>query len=214
MTLPHAVIIAGGQGIRLGGLRKADLRLGGRRQLDRVIAALGAVRHPIMVASGPPSQFLALPTTCVGVADRDSPCAGPLAGLVAAVAQLAESGITTGLLVSVAVDTGFLPEDFIPHMIAELGDAAGAYASWGEDFYPPNAIWRLEWLQHLPRAADSAEAPASLKALQHQLGARRVDWAGTTAANPFANINTLADLLTLQRIALGQATVATYSQRR
>jgi molybdopterin-guanine dinucleotide biosynthesis protein A len=54
MTLPHVVIIAGGRGMRLGVVRKADLRLGGVRQLDRVISALGKIVSPIMVASGPP----------------------------------------------------------------------------------------------------------------------------------------------------------------
>ena len=46
MSLPHAVIIAGGEGQRLGGVRKADLRIGGVRQIDRVIEALGAVAAP------------------------------------------------------------------------------------------------------------------------------------------------------------------------
>lgn len=201
MSLPHAVIIAGGQGQRLGGIRKADLRVGGMRQLERIMAALGDVTRPILVASGPRGRRLALPADCLAVDDLESPCAGPLAGLVAAVAQLAESGITRGLLVSVAVDTVFVPPDFIARMIDGLGDAATAYAAWGEDFYPPNAVWQLGALQQLPAALSGSEAPVSLKSLQRALGARRVDWAGLQPTNPFANINTLADLLALQRLA-------------
>ena len=203
MTLPHAVIIAGGKGTRLGGVRKADLRLGRVRQLDRVISALGKVVNPILVAGGPPEHRLDLPPTCVAVPDRDSPSAGPLAGLAAAVAHLTESGITDGLLVSVAVDTAFLPTDFVSRLIDGLDDGTAAFAAWGEDFYPPNAVWRLGHLQDLPRAIDCASGPASLKSLQRRLGARRVDWTEHAGANPFANINTLADLLALQRIALG-----------
>ena len=200
MTLAHAVIIAGGQGTRLGGVRKADLRLGGLRQLDRVISALGAVSRPILVASGPGAQQLSLPSDCVSVIDRESSVAGPLAGLIAAVAHLAESGITTGLLVSVAVDTGFLPSDFVARLSEGLGEAKSAFAAWGEDFYPPNAIWRLEALQDLLDTKNNSKSPPSLKALQRQLGACRVDWADI-GSNPFANINTMADLLALQRRA-------------
>ncbi|MFN4211385.1 MAG: NTP transferase domain-containing protein, partial [Devosia sp.] len=49
MTLPHAVIIAGGRGERLGGVRKADLRLGGRRLVDRVADELGPLASPLML---------------------------------------------------------------------------------------------------------------------------------------------------------------------
>tara|TARA_R110002020_G_scaffold2136_12_gene9802 strand:- start:12344 stop:12955 length:612 start_codon:yes stop_codon:yes gene_type:complete len=201
MSLPHAVIIAGGQGTRLGGVRKADLRVGGLRQLDRVIRALDGVQRPIMIANGSKGQRLTLPGDCVLVPDRDSPGAGPLSGLIAAVARLAEAGITHGLLVSVAVDTGFLPDDFVPRLTHGLGDAMAVHAAWGDDFYPPNALWRLEALQHLPTASDSAKGPASLKALHGQLGGQRVDWAGTARRNPFASINTMTDLLALQRRA-------------
>lgn len=62
-----------------------------------------------MIASGPRGRQLTLPRDCQAVADLESPCAGPLAGLPAAVAQLAEAGVITGLLVSVAVDTFFCP---------------------------------------------------------------------------------------------------------
>jgi len=197
------VIIAGGQGTRLGGVRKADLRLGGERQLDRVVSALGPVQHPILVASGPPGLRLNLPPACIAVPDRDSPCAGPLAGLAAAVTHLAESGITDGLLVSVAVDTAFLPTDFVSRLIGGLGAGKAVFAAWHQDFYPPNAAWRLESLQDLPDAVNGASGPASLKALQRNLGAQRVDWTVGASTNPFASINTLADLLALQRRASG-----------
>ena len=153
-----------------------------------------------MVATGPSGQGTVLARNCLGVSDLESPCAGPLAGLAAAVAELTRQGKMEGLLVSVAVDTPFLPTDFVSRLIAGLGDGAVAYAAWGEDFYPPNAIWRLESLQGLPSALNQANAPASLKTLQRSLGAHRIDW-GECAVNPFANINTLDDLLALQRAA-------------
>ena len=203
MSLIHAVIIAGGEGQRLGGVRKVDLRIGGVRQLDRVVAALGAVARPILVSTGPEHRRIEVPADCAALPDLDAPHGGPLAGLAAAVDWLAGDGITQGLLVSVAVDTPFLPTDFVQRLEAALGEAPAAFAAWGDDFYPPNAIWRIEGLQHLPASVIADAAPASLKALQRQLGAVRVDWAEDDKANPFLNINTLADLLALQRIARG-----------
>jgi molybdopterin-guanine dinucleotide biosynthesis protein A len=201
MTLPHAVIIAGGEGQRLGGVRKADLRIGGVRQIDRVIGALGAVQSPILVSSGPPGRLLDLSPGFVMVPDVDAPCAGPLAGLVAAINWLTRHGIVEGLLVSVAVDTPFLPGHFVLRMGAALETAPAAFAAWGEDFYPPNAVWRIEALLTLPARIAAGDGPSSLKILQRTLEARRVDWAMDQATNPFRNVNTMADLVALQRIA-------------
>ena len=115
------------------------------------------------------------------------------------VAALEARGVSEGLLVSAAVDTPYLPQDFAAVMADELGDAPAALAAWGADFYPTNAIWRIEALADLPRRVMAGTAPGSLKALLADLGARRVDWRGRCAADPFRNVNTVADLLALSR---------------
>lgn len=200
MSLPHAVIIAGGKGERLGGVRKADLRIGGARLIDRVAAALGVVEAPLMIATGPGDVRLRPPANAVAVPDLDAPVGGPLAGLAAAVEALRLQGIGAGLLVSVAVDTPFLPADFVAVMRDGLGSAPAAYAAWGDQFYPPNAIWRIEALTALPEQVRTGKAARSLKALRQMLGAVAVDWAGRGGTDPFANVNTLADLLALARM--------------
>lgn len=197
MSVPHGVIIAGGRGERLGGVRKADLRLGGLRLVDRVAEALGPVEPPLMIAVGQEDDGRGRRDGAVAVTDLAAPAGGPLAGLAAAVSALQARGIGEGLLVSVAVDTPHLPQDFAAIMAADLGDAPAAFATWGADFYPPNAIWRLEALADLPRQVMAHTAPASLKALLAGLGAQEVDWHARHAADPFRNVNTLADLLAL-----------------
>ena len=147
----HGVIIAGGKGERLGGVRKADLRIGGRRLVDRVAEALGAVSAPLLIATGPGGAWPRLPVGAVAVPDLDAPVGGPLAGLAAAAAALRAHGIDRGLLVSVAVDTPFLPADFAAAMRDGLGYAPAAYAAYGAQFYPPNAIWRIEALSSMVR---------------------------------------------------------------
>lgn len=201
MSLPYAVIIAGGQGQRLGGVRKADLRIAGKRLMDRVTESLGPMAPPLMVATGSSGAQLRLPAGAVGIPDLDVPLGGPLAGLVAAVDALQSQGIGAGLLVSVAVDTPFLPNDFIAVLSQRLGSASVAHATWGEQFYPPNAIWRLESLADLVAEVRSGAAPHSLKALQHRLAGVAVDWAERTSTDPFANINAVADLVSLGREA-------------
>lgn len=201
MSPPHAVVIAGGRGERLGGVIKADLRIGGRRLLDRVVGALGAVQAPLLISIGPRSDWPDLPADAVALADLAATTGGPLAGLAAAVASLQARGIDKGVLVSVAVDTPFLRPDFVGHLQAGLGDAPAAFASWGKQFYPPNAIWRIEALATLPERVIGDRAPASLKALQRELGARAVAWTGHGEADPFVNLNTMGDLVALGRIA-------------
>lgn len=201
MSPPHAVIIAGGRGERLGSVRKGDLRIGGRRLVDRVADALGAVAGPLMVATGPGDSWCRLPDGAVAVPDLDAPVGGPLAGLAAAIEALRARGISAGLLVSVAVDTPFLPVDFVTILRDGLASAPVAYAACGGQFYPPNAIWRVEALAGLPARVREGAAPRSLKALQQELDARRVDWTDRGGMNPFANLNTVTDLIMLGRMA-------------
>ena len=200
MIAPHAVIIAGGEGQRLGGVRKAELRIGGVRLLDRVAVALHDVTRPILVATGhgrlPAGDY-------VGVADLTDSFGGPLAGLAAAVDWLAARGQTDGLIASVAVDTPFLPADFIAVMTEALGADAAIASRWGEELYPPNTLWRLAAIATLPARVRDGTAPKSPKALLGELGATSHDWQPATAANPFDNLNTLADLVRLQRLARG-----------
>ncbi|MDB5537034.1 MAG: hypothetical protein JWQ65_1909 [Devosia sp.] len=199
MTPPHAVIIAGGEGQRLGGVRKAELKIAGRRLIDRVASALGTIAPPLLVATGHGS--LALPANTIGVPDLNNALGGPLAGLAAAVDWLEEHGITDGLIVSSAVDTPFLPTDFVAVLTAALESHAAVYAKWGDEFYPPHALWRLSAIATLPARVRAGTAPKSLKALLGEIDALAQDWQALSAFNPFENLNTLGDLVRLGRRA-------------
>ncbi|WEK06370.1 MAG: molybdenum cofactor guanylyltransferase [Candidatus Devosia phytovorans] len=198
MSLPHGVIIAGGKGERLGSVRKAQIRIGGIRLIDRVAAALNGL-ETLLVAVGPVDDGRNTLQRAATVTDLDSPVGGPLAGLAAAVDWLTRNGITQGQLLSSAVDTPFLPSDFSIVLRHHIGDAPAAYAAWDDQFYPPNALWQLSALQDLPGRVRDDRAPPSLKALLRDLGAVEVDWQTRAAENPFVNLNTLDDLVTLGR---------------
>ncbi|WNB86933.1 NTP transferase domain-containing protein [Cellulomonas sp. ATA003] len=77
-----AVVLAGGQGRRLGGVSKPDVAVAGRTLLDRALDAVAGARHVVVV--GPPH----LGRPGVVTALEDPPFGGPLAGLHAGVVAL------------------------------------------------------------------------------------------------------------------------------
>lgn len=79
-----AVVLAGGRGSRLGGVRKPDLEVGGRRLLDTALAAAtGAVRTVVVGDVDVPD--------CILRTREDPPFGGPVAGLEAGCALLGAS---------------------------------------------------------------------------------------------------------------------------
>lgn len=71
-----AIILAGGRGSRLGGLRKPELPVAGRRLVDRALAAVAAARRVVVVGDAEVPD--GVPRT-----REDPPYGGPVAGLAA-----------------------------------------------------------------------------------------------------------------------------------
>lgn len=191
----HAVILAGGLGSRLGHVRKADLIVDGQRLIDRVAGRLGGIDGTLLVSTGNHTR-LKLPAGAIGVPDSEMQSRGPLAGIAAAASYLREMGIARDVLVSVAVDSPFLPEDYVPRLTQTPEDAA--YASFGDAFYPTNAAWPLESLWSALAIHQTNAGPKSILAA---IGARRVDWSQLVTEDPFASLNSLSDLIEMQRRA-------------
>jgi len=200
----HGLILAGGQGSRLGGVRKAELRLGGVPLIARVAARLGAgLARPLLIATGPAATAYA---QGVGIADDPAGPAGPLAGLLAGLRHLADMARNEDVLVTVAVDTPFLPVDYVARLTAALAAGApAAFAQWGPSPYPTNAAWRIGMLRRLAKAVQRADTAPGPRRLLEEAGAAAVDWSDSAARDPFANLNTLADLVALSRRDRGGA---------
>ncbi|NMA96842.1 MAG: molybdenum cofactor guanylyltransferase [Phyllobacteriaceae bacterium] len=187
----HALILAGGAGSRLGGVDKARLRIGNVALIDRVIDRLGEVSS-LLVATGPEMPH-ALPKG-IAIPDHSDKHLGPMAGVAAALRHLRPLAGPDDILASVAVDTPFLPSDFLARIVQPISDgAAASLAVWKEQFYPTNAAFRLSEVPEI--------LPDSPKALLASMGAVKIDWSVDQALNPFGNVNTLADLVAMSRRA-------------
>jgi molybdopterin-guanine dinucleotide biosynthesis protein A len=203
-----AVILAGGRGDRLGGVDKARLKVGGVRLIDRVAESLSRQAATILVASRTPgSGQSALPADAIAISDIATEFAGPLAGIAAAVAWLQASPQPPEFLLSVAVDTPFFPTDFGAVALQALSDGCdAAIACYDGQPYPTNAVWRLSAIATLPARVSTGTAPQAPKFLLEELTASHVDWFPQHKDNPFANVNTLKELLILSRRALRSQT--------
>ncbi|MBI4923156.1 MAG: NTP transferase domain-containing protein [Devosia nanyangense] len=193
-----AVILAGGRGERLGGVNKALIEIGGKRLLDRVREALAGC-EPILLSVGGAAFGVAAFPLEEQVLDLATGYGGPLAGVAAALERLADD--PPDLLLSVAVDTPFFPADFVARALPLLDTAPAVVAAYAGQTYPTNALWRFAALSALPAQLRAGAAPHSLKRLAAALGAAPLDYAGSAGEDPFANVNTPADLAALRRRA-------------
>ena len=198
------LILAGGLGTRLGGRLKAVIPIGGMRLLDRRAAGFGAC-SPILVATGSHAvELFGLSDAMIQVADATLGTAGPIAGLAAGVEWLRLHRPHTEFVISVAVDTPYFPTDFVERTLARLNaDIDVVVAAYDQQDYPTNALWRVAALDDLAVRCAADLAPRGLKGLIAEMRAARLDYGDSSTGNPFVNVNTPADLESLQRRAAG-----------
>jgi molybdopterin-guanine dinucleotide biosynthesis protein A len=189
--LTVAAIIAGGRATRLGGHPKSLLEVGGRRIIDRQLAALQAVFPRVLLVTNDPAPFAGLPVALV--ADR-SPGAGPLAGIDAALAALAPD---EEAVACVAGDMPFLT----PAALTLLRDAAAGPAVAARVAGRPEPLFARYARSCAPAlAAAIAAGRLGAAAFLAEVGASYLDEPALRAADPtlaFAfldNVNTPEDL--------------------
>lgn len=189
------VILAGGQGRRLGGADKALMIVGGKTLLARAAARLGPqVEDLVLSANGDPARFggYGLPVLA------DAEPLGPLSGILSALDRAAGLGATA--VVSVAVDTPFFPEDLVPRLIlaAETAGAGPALAESAGRVHPTFGLWPVDLRGDLRAALARGEARVLAFADRH--GAARAAFADDRA---FLNLNTPEDRLRAEALLAG-----------
>jgi molybdopterin-guanine dinucleotide biosynthesis protein A len=180
------VVLAGGQGRRMGGVDKGLIELDGRPLVAHVIERLAPQVGALLInANQNRERYEAFGAPVV--ADAVGGFAGPLAGLDAAMAHALSDYVVT-----VPCDSPFLPADLVPRLAAGLAanSAQIAVAKTFSQPHPVFALVRRDVREHLARfLAD---------------GGRKIDaWYATLAtvevafddeADAFRNINTRVEL--------------------
>lgn len=188
------VILAGGEGRRIGGNKPLRL-LGGKRLIDRAEAHARQWSSIVAVAVRDPAQVVPTKLSCIADAEGIE---GPLAGLVAAL-QFAQAAGCEGVL-TIPADMPFLPADLAGRLMAEIGRTDAAVASSGGQVHPVCGLWRLSVLDRLSDYLASGQR--SLKGLVSASGCRQVDWPNQPS-DPFFNINSADDLIRAERLLAG-----------
>lgn len=198
------VILAGGAGLRMGGVEKALVLLGGTPLAAHVAARLAPQLEPgrlILNCNGEAGRFtgLGLPLLADGLEGRP----GPLAGLLAAMRLAQDLGASW--LVSAPVDTPFLPVDLVARLTAASRSRSVVLAASAGGLCQVCGLWPVG----IAGALAGALASGQNKVLNfvEQRPWTRVDFAleskvGRTV-DPFHNINTPADLALAQEFIGG-----------
>jgi len=185
------VVLAGGQGRRMGGIDKGLVPLDGRPMVAHVLERLRPQVDEILInANQHHAEYAAFGYPVV--ADAIGGFAGPLAGLQVALAQAAHP-----LLATVPCDSPFLPADLVPRLCAALRSAEAdlAVARTFEQPHPVFALVRREVLPHL----ECFLAGGGRKIDAWYATLKTVEVAFDDEADAFRNINTAAELKAASR---------------
>lgn len=173
------LVLAGGEGRRMGGADKALLPLGDARLIDHVIARLTPQVQAVAVShnGNPASNGTVLPDDRMG----QGPMSGILAGLRWA------DGIGASHVATVATDTPFFPDDLVARLMH--ADAPVALAAGPDRLHATFGLWSVDTLAGLERLMQGEER--SIRRIAATLGVARVAFPDDAA---FFNINTPQDL--------------------
>ncbi len=180
-----AVILAGGQGRRLGGEDKGLLELNGRPLVGRLIEQLEQQSVAILInANRNASRYAAWGYPVI--ADRLDDYQGPLAGFASAM-----SAVETDFILTLPCDGPRLCEDYVDRFVAAQtrSGAPILVAHDGERLQPVHALVRVDLLPDLQDFLASGERKIDRWYARHDFG--KIDFSDRSTM--FRNINTPAD---------------------
>lgn len=194
MTIAHeditAVILAGGQGRRMGGRDKGLLGFNGTPLIEILLEQLRRQSVAIVINANRNHERYAEYGYPV-VSDRLEDYQGPLAGFASAMAA-----VSTETILTLPCDSPQLVEDYVERFIASTAQFQSPIhvAFDGDRLQPVHALIRVDLLSRLQAFLDSGERKIDLWYAQHDFA--RVDF--SDCARMFRNINTPDDHLVLE----------------
>jgi len=154
MTDWAAIVLAGGAGRRLGGVDKAGVVLGGRTLLDRALAAVAGASKIVVV--GPERDVDGVVWT-----REDPPGGGPVAGLAAGLAALAD----VDLVAVLAVDQPGVTASTVDRLRDAVGETGAVLVDDGHLQWLAG-VWRTAVLTAaMPAETDGASLRSVLRPL-------------------------------------------------
>ncbi|MDY7115224.1 molybdenum cofactor guanylyltransferase MobA [Halomonas sp. SSL-5] len=190
------LILAGGQGRRMGGVDKGLVPFAGRPLVAHVRERLeGKVAELLVNANRSLDAYGEFADRVIE--DAEAGYQGPLMGIYSGL----RAARTPWLLV-VPCDTPALPDDLVARLMAGIGEADIAVAGDGERLHPVVALIRTDLADDLAAALAAGERKIDRWYARHAWV--RVDFAEGEGA--FANLNTLDEKRRLEQ-ALGEEPV-------
>lgn len=179
------LILAGGEGRRMGGVDKGLQLFQGHPLVAHVMARLRPqVGHVLISANRHRDRYAALGARVLP--DTRPGFAGPLAGIEAGLAVC-----TTPWLVVVPCDGPFLPLDLVARLAAARGAARAVAARVDDRTHPTYALLDVGLHNDLVRDLDTGQ-----RRLHAWLDQQAVQWCDfSSQADAFRNLNTLDDLV-------------------
>jgi molybdopterin-guanine dinucleotide biosynthesis protein A len=178
------IVLAGGQGRRMGGVDKGLQPLHGKPMVQHVLERLAPQVAEIVINANQNASSYAKFGYPI-VADNIPGFAGPLAGLHAGM-----KAATHPLVITVPCDSPFLPLDLVSRLGNQLGNLDLAVAKTGDQPHPVFSLMKKDLLKNLETFLVQ--------------GGRKIDaWYGSLKfvevqfddeADAFRNINTLEEL--------------------
>ena len=185
------IVLAGGQGRRMGGVDKGWVELAGRPMIAHVLERLRPQVGALLINANQNLERYARLGIPV-IPDVVGGFAGPLAGLHAGMTRATQTYVVT-----VPCDSPFLPADLVPRLANGL-EKSGAQLAVAKTFDQPHPVFCLARRSVLPHLAAFLGA-----------GGRKIDaWYATLAvteiafddeAEAFRNINTADELAAAAR---------------
>ncbi len=184
-----AVILAGGQGRRMGGQDKGLIEIDGKPLVAILIDRLERQGVDIVINANRNHERYRQFGYPV-VSDRLDDYQGPLAGFASAM-----SAVDTRYILTLPCDGPRLADDYVARFIAAASRQPGVLVAFdGERLQPVHALIRVDLLPSLERFLESGERKIDRWYAEQDF--QRVDF--SDCADMFRNINTPSDQESLQ----------------
>lgn len=194
---PPGVILAGGDGMRLGQGPKAMVNLAGRALIDHVIARVAPQLLKLAIGVRAPTPWS--DTLGCEVITDDAINAGPLAGVAAALTWARKIDPTVQAVLTCPTDIPFVPLDLAARLQQHfIENVDVVVASSNGRKHHLAALWRTTLAERLNNHLRAGGAMA-VHRFQDECRVQLVDWPASPF-DPFFNINTTDDLTAADKI--------------